>query len=48
LPSKMSQTAILDSLYLNTVLRQRKRALDYISRSEEELRRYRKIFKRNT
>lgn len=48
LPSKMSQTAILDSLYLNTVLRQRKRALDYISRSEEELSRYRKIFKRNT
>ncbi len=37
LPSKISQTAILDILYINAVLYNRKRALKYISRSEEEL-----------
>jgi DNA-binding MurR/RpiR family transcriptional regulator len=37
LPSKMSLTAILDILYLNAVLNDRKKALEYISKSEEEL-----------
>jgi DNA-binding MurR/RpiR family transcriptional regulator len=45
LPSKMSQTAILDSLYLNVVLSDRKRALNFISRSEEELIRFKTVFK---
>ena len=45
LPSKMSLTAILDVLYLNAVLHDRKKALKYISRSEEELNRFNQIIK---
>jgi len=40
LPSKMSMTAILDAIYLNLVLKNRKRVLEYVSRSEEELKNY--------
>ena len=43
LPSKMSLTAILDVLYLNAVLHDRKKALKYISKSEEELNKFNKI-----
>ncbi len=46
IPSKMSQTALMDSLYLNTVLKNRKRALDNISRSEEEHIRFKNSFKK--
>ena len=46
IPSKMSQTAIMDSLYLNAVLRNRKSALDFISRSEEEHIKFKDSFKR--
>ncbi len=42
LPSKISQTAILDVLYLLVVLQNRERATRYISMSEKELLRYRK------
>ncbi len=45
LPSKMSLTAILDVLYLNAVLHDRKKALKYISKSEEELNKFNKIIK---
>ncbi|MFC2159791.1 MurR/RpiR family transcriptional regulator [Actinomycetota bacterium] len=45
LPSKMSLTAILDVLYLNAVLHDRKKALEYISKSEEELNKFNKIMK---
>ena len=45
-PSKMSQTAIMDSLYLNVVLKNRKKALDFISRSEEEHMKFRNSFKK--
>ena len=45
LPSKMSLTAILDVLYLNAVLHDRKKALKYISKSEEELNKFSKIIK---
>lgn len=45
IPSKMSYIAILDSIYLNAVLKNRGRALDYISRTEEELGKYNKTFK---
>jgi DNA-binding MurR/RpiR family transcriptional regulator len=45
-PSKMSQTAIMDSLYLNVVLKNRKNALDFISRSEEEHLKFKSSFKR--
>ena len=44
LPSKMSFTAILDALYINSVLKKRESALEYISRAEEELRKYNKTF----
>jgi DNA-binding MurR/RpiR family transcriptional regulator len=42
LPSKMSQTAIMDVVYLLVVLKNRERASKYISKSEEELIRNRK------
>ena len=45
LPSKMSLTAILDVLYLNAVLHDRKKALEYISKSEEELNKFNQIIK---
>ncbi len=45
-PSKMSQTAIMDSLYLSVVLKNRKKALDFISRSEEEHLKFKNSFKR--
>jgi len=45
LPSKISFTAILDSLYINAVLQRRESALDYISRSEKELGKYTKTYK---
>jgi RpiR family transcriptional regulator, carbohydrate utilization regulator len=45
IPSKMSYLAILDSIYLSVVLKNRARALDYISRTEEELGKYNKTFK---
>ncbi len=45
IPSKMSYIAILDSVYLNAVHKNRGRALDYISRTEEELSKYNKTFK---
>ena len=45
LPSKISFTTILDSLYINTVLRKRSSALNYISRTEEELSRYNRAYK---
>lgn len=45
IPSKMSNIAILDCIYLNAVLKNRERALDYISRTEEELGKYNKTFK---
>lgn len=44
LPSKMSFTAILDALYINSVLKKRESALEYISRTEEELGKYNKTF----
>ena len=37
LPSKVSQTAILDVLYLLVVLKNRERATRFISKAEEEL-----------
>lgn len=37
LPSKMSMTAIIDTLYLNLVLKEREKVLRYISKSEGEL-----------
>lgn len=43
IPSKMSQTILLDCLYLNTILRDQKKAFRYLSKSEEEL----EHFKRN-
>jgi DNA-binding MurR/RpiR family transcriptional regulator len=46
LPSKMSQTAILDSIYLNVVLKNRNKVLNNISRSEEEHIRFKKLFKK--
>jgi DNA-binding MurR/RpiR family transcriptional regulator len=46
LPSKMSQTAILDAIYLNVVLKNRNKALNNISRSEEEHIRFKKLFKK--
>lgn len=45
IPSKMSYMAILDCIYLNAVLKNRERALDYISRTEDELGKYNKTFK---
>ncbi len=45
MPSKMSYIALLDSIYLNAVLKNRSRALEYISRTEEELSKYNKTFK---
>ena len=45
LPSKMSLTAILDVLYLNAVMHDRKKALEYISKSEEEFNKFNKIIK---
>jgi DNA-binding MurR/RpiR family transcriptional regulator len=47
LPSKMSQTAILDVLYINTVLEDRKKALKYISKSEEELNKFKNLLIKN-
>ena len=41
----MSYIAILDCIYLNAVLKNRERALGYISRTEEELGKYNKTFK---
>jgi RpiR family transcriptional regulator, carbohydrate utilization regulator len=37
MPSKISQNALLDSIYLNTVLNSRHKSLKYISRAENEL-----------
>jgi RpiR family transcriptional regulator, carbohydrate utilization regulator len=45
IPSKMSYIAILDCIYLSAVLKNRGRALNYISRTEEELGKYNKTFK---
>jgi len=45
LPSKISFITILDSLYINTVLKKRSSSLDYISRTEEELSRYNRAYK---
>jgi RpiR family transcriptional regulator, carbohydrate utilization regulator len=44
LASKMSFAAILDSLYINAVLKKRESALEYISRTEEELGKYNRTF----
>lgn len=45
LPSKKAQTALLDVMYLNAVLKNRDKAFKNISKSEEELLRFRKPFK---
>ncbi len=37
IPSKISQNALLDSIYLNVVLKNRQKSLKYISRAEIEL-----------
>ena len=43
----MSQTAILDVLYINAVLKDRKKALKYISKSEEELNKFKNLLIKN-
>ncbi len=45
IPSKKSQAVLLDSLYLNVILQNRKEAVKYISKSEEELTKFRKLSK---
>jgi len=45
LPSKKSHTALLDVIYLNVVLQNREKALKYISKSEEELDKFKKFIK---
>lgn len=45
IPSKMSQTVLLDCLYLNIILKNYNKAFRYLSKSEKELESFRKKFK---